>query len=269
RDRQWIDFSIKPVFNDRRKEELLIVEARDISALKKSELALLESKNRLRLLSAQVLLAQETERKRIAKELHDGIGQYLSAIKYRVEHALVQKSPTEGQPAGFLQDMIPVIQGAIEEIRSICMDLRPSILDDLGIRATLSWFCREFQKTYSHIHIEPEISAEEERIPGHLKIIIFRITQEALNNIAKHSAAGSVRLALARDDQQLWLEIKDDGRGFAVEQIGIGAPEGRGLGLGSMRERAELSGGAFQITSVMGEGTLIRATWPLIDADAG
>ncbi len=165
--------------------------------------------------------------------------------------------------------MIPVIQEAIEEIRRICMDLRPSILDDLGILATLSWFCREFQKTYSHLQIEQDISAGEEQIPDPLKIIIFRITQEALNNIAKHSRAGHVRLGLGRDDERLLLEIQDNGSGFQVEEATSGKAEARGMGLAGMKERTELSGGAFQIRSNKKRGTLIRATWPLINADAG
>jgi PAS domain S-box-containing protein len=264
-----LDFSIKPVLDEKKRVFWLIVEGRDVTPYKQIEEELRLSEARLRLLSSQVLLAQETERKRIAKELHDGIGQYLSAIKYRVEHALVRKGPPQGQETEFLKDMIPVIQEAIEEIRRICMDLRPSILDDLGILATLSWFCREFQKTYTHIRIEQDISAGEEQIPGPLKIIIFRITQEALNNIAKHSRAGHVRLGLGLDEERLLLEIQDNGRGFQVEEATDGKAEGRGMGLAGMKERTELSGGEFQIRSNQGRGTLIRAAWPLINADAG
>jgi PAS domain S-box-containing protein len=262
-----LDFSIKPVLDEKKRVFWLIVEGRDVTSYKQIEEELRWSEARLRLLSSQVLLAQETERKRIAKELHDGIGQYLSAIKYRVEHALVRKGPPQGQETEFLQDMIPVIQEAIEEIRRICMDLRPSILDDLGILATLSWFCREFQKTYSHLQIEQDISAGEEQIPGPLKIIIFRITQEALNNIAKHSRAGHVRLGLGLDDERLLLEIQDNGRGFQVEEATNGKAEGRGMGLAGMKERTELSGGEFQIRSNEKRGTLIRATWPLAGMD--
>lgn len=262
-----LDFSIKPVFDEKKRVFWLIVEGRDVTPYKKIEEELRLSEARLRLLSSQVLLAQETERKRVAKELHDGIGQYLSAIKYRVEHALVRKGPPQGQETEFLKDMIPVIQEAIEEIRRICMDLRPSILDDLGILATLSWFCREFQKTYTHIRMEQDISAGEEQIPGPLKIIIFRITQEALNNIAKHSRAGQVRLGLVLDEERLLLEIQDNGRGFQVKEAMNEKAEGRGMGLAGMKERTELSGGEFQIRSSEGQGTLIRATWPLAGTD--
>jgi PAS domain S-box-containing protein len=264
-----IDFSLKPVFDEGNRIIWLIVEGRDVTLYKQIEGELRVSETRLRLLSSQVLSAQESERKRIAKELHDGIGQYLSAIKYRVEHALVLQESAGAAEDRFLQDMVPVIQEAIEEIRRICMDLRPSILDDLGIKATLSWFCREFQKTYTDIHIEQELSVREDQIQDALKIIIFRITQEALNNVAKHGRAGSIRLALAENEQGLGLEIQDNGRGFSVKEATEGAPEGRGLGLAGMKERTELSGGAFQVISEEGRGTLVRAVWPLINADAG
>ncbi|MBI5583678.1 MAG: PAS domain S-box protein [Deltaproteobacteria bacterium] len=270
--RQWIDFSIKPVLvlNDPPKVGLLIAEARDISAIKKSELALQESEKRLRLLSSQVLLAQETERKRIAKELHDGVGQYLSAIKYRVENALLGQAVAE-RPADArgLQSIVPIVQEVIEEIRRICMDLRPSMLDDLGILATIAWFTREFQKTYPGIQIDQDIDLLEDQCPENLKTVIFRIIQESLNNIAKHSEASRVRLKLSRNFHRLDLEIKDNGRGFPVKRVTAKGSEARGLGLPGMRERAELSGGTFQILSKAGQGTQIKVTWPLINADAG
>ena len=143
------------------------------------------------------------------------------------------------------------------------MDLRPSILDDLGILATLSWFCREFQKTYADIQIQQNITVEEDHIQRSLKTAIFRITQEAMNNIAKHSRASVIHLALTKDDHLLYLEIRDNGRGFNVKQTLVSDTEGRGLGLASMQERAELFGGNFQLISEEGQGTLIRAVWPL------
>ena len=137
------------------------------------------------------------------------------------------------------------------------MDLRPSILDDLGILATLSWFCREFQKIYSHLQVQNQIDIQEQDVPEPLKIVIFRVLQEAMNNIAKHSRGEQVSLALRRINGTVVLTIRDNGIGFDLKN------SRRGLGLSSMKERAELSGGSFTVESSIGKGTLIRASWPL------
>jgi signal transduction histidine kinase len=225
----------------------------------------------LRLISSQVLMAQEKERKRISQELHDGIGQYLSAIKYRVEHVILTQSEGKGTPdkKPALDQVIPVIQGAIEEIRRICMDLRPSTLDDLGILATISWFCREFQTTYSGIRIKQKIQVEEEQIPDLLKTVIFRIIQEALNNIGKHSQAGQVNLNLVQKDHHLHLDIRDNGLGFDLKSAFPLDGSTRGMGLASMKERAKLSGGTLTIHSQPEKGTRIQAAWLLEGAEAG
>ncbi len=260
-----LDFSIKPVSNPEGLFPLLIIEGRDITERKQSEMELKESEHRLRLLSSQVLMAQEKERKRISQELHDGIGQYLSAIKYRVEHLILTQSDEKGSPGDkpTLEKVIPVIQGAIEEIRRICMDLRPSTLDDLGILATISWFCREFQATYSGVLIKQKIQVEEQEIPPLLKIVIFRIVQEALNNIGKHSKAGQISLNLTRKGRHLNLDIRDNGGGFDLKKPYSSENSNRGMGLAGMKERAKLSGGALTIHSQPGKGTRIQAVWLL------
>jgi PAS domain S-box-containing protein len=266
-----MDFSIKPVFDPGHLVPLLIIEGRDITERKQSEMGLKESENRLRLISSQVLMAQEKERKRISQELHDGIGQYLSAIKYRVEHVILTQSEGKGTPDNkpALDQVIPVIQGAIEEIRRICMDLRPSTLDDLGILATISWFCREFQTTYSGIRIKQKIQVEEEQIPDLLKTVIFRIIQEALNNIGKHSQAGQIRLSLVQKDHHLHLDIRDNGVGFDSKKDFPLDGSTRGMGLAGMKERAKLSGGTLTIHSQPEKGTRIQAAWLLEGTDAG
>ena len=221
-----------------------------------------KSEDELRILSSQLLTAQENERARIARELHDGIGQSLSAIKFRLEDALGQlsKDVTESS-VNSLNSLIPIIQSTVEEVRRITMDLRPSTLDDLGILATIGWFCREFQETYTTVRIENEIGLEEADIPESLKTVIYRVLQEALNNIAKHSGADSVTIFLTKRDDSIELAIKDNGRGFDLkEAFDIDGSE-RGFGLGSMKERIELSGGVFSLESIRREGTTIRASW--------
>ncbi|MBW1803925.1 MAG: ATP-binding protein, partial [Deltaproteobacteria bacterium] len=157
----------------------------------------------------------------------------------------------------------PMIRDAVEEVRRIQRNLRPAMLDDLGILATISWFCRDFEKIYPDIHIEKQIELEETDVPESLKIVVFRILQEAFNNISKHSRADRVSVSLKRETGRLTLSIHDNGVGFKPGQE---APEEvieKGLGLTSMQERTELSDGHFSIESKKGEGTTIMAFWAL------
>ena len=209
-------------------------------------------------------MAEEKERKRIARELHDGIGQALSAIKFSVENSLGQlRNVSDQSELEPLRALIPLTQKTIEEVRRIVMDLRPSILDDLGILATINWFCREFQKVYTDIRIEVNIDVQENIIPSLLKTVIYRILQEALNNIAKHSRADLIHLTLIEQAGRVILSIQDNGVGFDVSKSISMKPNRRGFGLASMRERAGLSGADFDITSEDGKGTLIRVEWDI------
>jgi PAS domain S-box-containing protein len=216
----------------------------------------------LRQLSIKLLSAQEDERKRIAGEIHDTLGAYLSGIKFKVETTLQQMEKNPQVATESLNTITPLIQEGIEECRRIQQDLRPSMLDDLGILPTLSWFCRRFQTIYSEIRIEQKIEVEEGEVPHSLKVVIFRVTQEAMNNTTKHSKANLVRLHLGKIDQRIELVLEDNGQGFDLEKV-RGDSTRRGLGLTSMKERTELSGGSFAIESTEGKGTIIRASWPL------
>ena len=142
------------------------------------------------------------------------------------------------------------------------MDLRPSILDDLGILATISWFCREFENVHPDIRVEKEVTVEEEEVPDNLKIIIYRILQEAFNNAAKHSRASRVLVRLGKEGKSIGLKISDNGTGFDMEEVRLKEGMSKGLGLASMRERVELSGGHFNIETGAGRGTAILACWP-------
>jgi signal transduction histidine kinase len=229
-----------------------------------AELELCRSREDLRFLSSELLSSQERERGWIARELHDGIGQSLGSLKVRVESILKQASRSGGKAdLQLLENLIHVVRGAMEEVRGISMGLRPPIIDSLGLVATISWFCREFQTSHPGICIEAEIDVREEEIPEPLKIVIFRVLQEACNNIAKHSEAERLRLRLGRENGRLSLLVEDNGKGF--DPTGASPPEDckRGLGLVSMRERTELSGGSFSIESGVGKGTTVRASWPI------
>jgi len=217
----------------------------------------------LRQLSAKLLSAQEQERKRIAGEIHDTLGSCLSGIKFKIQTVLQQIGKDSNVTEGSLSSVIPVIQEGIEECRRMQQDLRPSMLDDLGLLATLSWFCRRYQAIYTGIKVELEQALEERDIPDSLKIVIFRVTQEGMNNVAKHAKADLVHLSLRKMDGGIELVLEDNGQGFDLKKVLGSESTKRGFGLTSMKERTELSGGAFAIESAEGKGTTVRASWPL------
>lgn len=229
---------------------------------RRAEDALRASEKQLRLLSSQLLKYQESERKRVASELHDDLGQILTAVKFSIENAL-NHMESDTLISKTLQPLIPTLQHAIDEVRRIYTHLRPSLLDDLGILATIGWFCREFQRLHDNIEILLDTAnITESDIPEPLKLVIYRIMQEALDNTAKFSSADTVWLTLERSHDSLLLTIRDNGIGFDPEAALSVANPKRGLGLASMQERAELSGGSLTIDSGNGGGTTIKAHWP-------
>jgi signal transduction histidine kinase len=162
-----------------------------------------------------------------------------------------------------MEHIIAMAQGCLSEIRSIITQLRPSILDDLGLLATMDWHCREFHRVYSQIAIVKNIGLTEDDVPGHLKIVIYRILQEALSNVARHSHADTAWISLLKKGKSIEMEVRDNGRGFDFEQNGKSKAPGKGFGLTSMRERTLLSGGLFRTESFKGTGTGVCASWPI------
>ncbi|MEJ2366347.1 MAG: sensor histidine kinase, partial [Deltaproteobacteria bacterium] len=234
----------------------------DITGRKLTDEALRESEKELRFLSTELLNAQERERARFARELHDGIGQSLSTMKVRVETlAKIARSDVNRIQVEDLENLVPIICQTIEEVRNTSMDLRPSTLDSLGILPTIDWFCREHQTSYPSMQIEKRIDIRETDVPDHLKIVIYRIVQEAFNNAARHSEAEILRISLDKTDVEIRLAVQDNGQGFDLEDLLSADAERRGFGITSMKERTELSGGSFSIESGIGKGTTIRATW--------
>ena len=242
----------------------LVFVAQDNTKRKLAEEMLRKSERELRLLSSRILEAQESERKRVARELHDGIGQALTGIKFALENGLRRLRETQSAPHfKALADIIPLIQATVEETRRIAMGLRPSTLDDIGISETIYWFCQHFENIYKNILILQSIEVVEAEISETLKTAIFRVMQESLNNVAKHSGADRVRLSLQQDANTIELLVEDNGRGFDPANPLHPNTTARAFGLAGMRERAELSGGTFSIEAVPGQGTRICAVWPL------
>lgn len=214
-------------------------------------LARLEGETRS--LGAQLLRAQERERRSIARELHDEVGQSLTALRLDVGAAASCCEPGPAQSR--LQAVAETVERIVEEVRRIALSLRPSMLDDLGLVAALEWQAREFGTRNGSVI---EVHAEEEagRVPEAQRTCIYRVAQEAMQNSVRHAGARRIQLGLERNGRTVTLRVEDDGRGFAAGRT-------RGLGLLGMEERVAQLGGRLRVASAPGNGTTVIAELPL------
>lgn len=212
---------------------------------------------------SRLLKREEEETKRVAKELHHDFTQSLSTINFDLEEAIQQvKGDQIRTGIENLEGVRLEIQEIIKRVRGIGMNLWPSTLDDMGILATISWFCREFQGTHSGIQIKTHIEVQENEVPHFLRHVIYKILQEALKNVVSYSKADLIDLFLAKGDIAIELTVRDNGQGFDMEKEAL-VGSGLSLSLDSMRGRAEIAGGSCAIESVIGKGTIIRASLPI------
>jgi signal transduction histidine kinase len=234
----------------------------EVTRRERAEEELRASRNNLALLSEQLIQAQEGERRRIAVELHDSVGQSLSAIKYTLERAIIMvQRPELGSPESVLTLAVQRIHETADGIRAISMNLRPQMLDNLGAASATSWFCRGFAEVYPTLNVRTEISAHNDEIPMRIATHLFRCVQELLNNAAKHAQAKTVWIGIKRDGPVLSLEVRDDGIGMA--EIVRDPARLNGSGIRNLRERAEMTGGRFSLSSPAGCGTTARIEWRL------
>jgi signal transduction histidine kinase len=237
----------------------------EIARREAAEDALRLSRNELALLSQQLIQAQEKERRRIAQELHDSVGQSLSAIKYSLERAAELQRLKHEDARPLLLRSIGRVRETIKDIRSIAMDLRPSVLDDLGVASALAWLCREFAETYPQLDVRVDIPAADTDIPDRLVTTIFRCAQELLNNAARHSKAAQVSVGLLKDSANITLTVWDDGIG--LPQPDSSGSFGRGHGIRNLRERAQMTGGRMTLGPGPRSGTRVQMDWPLASRD--
>lgn len=261
---RWIIVLVEDI-SERKLMEKEILKSRDeLEARVQERTEELQSANeKLQSVPPRLIEIQENERRRLASDLHDSIGQTLAALKFRIEHIAntVQKGDSR-EALKLLNEFVPILQRSIDETRTIYMGLRPTILADHGILATLEWYRQQLLGIYPGQHIEIETTISEEDIPENLKTAMFRIIQEALNNTCKHSRAEWVDVRLALNEGSLELEISDDGIGMDLDYI-LESSTAKSLGLISMRERAELTGGELYIRSMPDKGTTVKAVWPV------
>ena len=221
------------------------------------------SRRQLRILSQKTLELLESDRQMIAKELHDSIGASLAAIKFSLEGWLEmygEQLPSHEIP---FDRIISHIMETIKETKRISANLRPTTLDDLGLLATAQWFCRNLSGLYQGIRITPRFDVSEADIPETMKIVVYRVLQEALSNAAKHGQAKNINFSLMLIDGYLELSVDDDGCGFNLESVMRDEDNLSGFGISSMRERVEICDGRFDIQTGPGEGTRIKASLPV------
>jgi signal transduction histidine kinase len=234
----------------------------EIEEHRQTEAALRRSQRQLRELSRKILDAQENESKLVAQEIHDSIGGSLAAIKFALEENLEAMGSNHSSGVISLEKIISHVDETIQESRRISANLRPSLLDDIGLLATISWFCREFSKLHPEIQIEQQLNITEDEIPDTLKVVIYRVLQEAINNTAKHSDATRIRLQLNKRDDRIEFSAADNGCGFDPEEKLSESTTVGGYGLAGMRDRTLLCDGQFEVSSEIGKGTTVFITLP-------
>ena len=228
--------------------------ARDITERKLAEDA-------LQMFSRQLIEAQEDERRRIARELHDQIGQILTAVKMNLH--TIQRFRLGSEAGSYVKDNIEAVDEALRLVRDLSIDLRPPVLDDLGLATALRWYVDRYTKrTGLDVEVEIELPDPNVRFSRELETACFRIAQEALTNVVRHAKARQVLLQLATDGNLLVLVVKDDGVGFNPHKLRKRSPRVATLGLVSMQERAHFVGGMIDIDSAPSRGTEIRFSVP-------
>jgi len=226
------------------------------------ETVILERTAELQILSQRLLKVQDEERRKLARDLHDSTGQTLAALKISVSF-LQEKCKENSAVMAIVSDVAELADRAVEEIRTMSYLLHPPLLDEIGLSCAAEWFIEGFAKR-SGVDVSVELSADRKRLPMNIEIALFRVLQESLTNVHRHSGAVQARVCFQRQNGAAILEVKDFGRGISaerLEQLRETSAE-TGVGLAGMRERMNELNGNFELESDE-HGTTIRATVPL------
>jgi two-component system sensor histidine kinase UhpB len=236
--------------------------AQDITERKQTEQVLRQSADHLQRLSRRLLEVQEEERRHLARELHDEFGQLLATITLYLHAA---KGLAGEAAQSWLEECATLLKRAGEEVRSLALELRPTMLETAGLEATLRWLAEQHQQRTG---MATQVVGHMDGVSGDLAIACFRVVQEALTNTVRHAVARHVFIELSRSENALELVVRDDGVGFDVDRTLQQAAQNGRLGLSGMRERVQILGGSLEVDSAPGRGTHIRTTFPLADGAA-
>jgi PAS domain S-box-containing protein len=261
--------------------------ARDITASKEAEKALKNVKNELeaqvlertrdlqnqiqetqraegnlRALTGRLLQVQDDERRRMARELHDSVGQLLAAINMNISKVVREKEKLSSVAEKCVEENATLMQKVSQEIRTVSYLLHPPLLDEVGLRSAVKWYIEGFVER-SKINVNLDMSADFDRLSSDQEIALFRVVQECLTNIHRHSGSSKAAIHIARNDGRVQLEVKDEGSGIALDkQLALNSSGALGVGVRGMRERLRQLGGNLEIQS-NGKGTIVIATLPV------
>jgi len=220
-----------------------------------------ERSRTLEVLAAQLMNADESDRKRIANDLHEDVAQALSAAKLYLERASQIQSSSEVQSnTEPLEKTMSILQDAIQDVRSLAMELRPTTLDEFGLVKTINWICQQFRELHHSIKLEVQVEVVDEDIPMALNTIIYRVIKEGLASIGKHSQATKVFLRVSRHDQNIMLTMEDNAVAYHSEHNDSRSEQN--IALATIKERIILSGGIFKLESNRQGGTVMTGEWP-------
>jgi len=240
------------------RDDLLLVLSADVTERKQAEQALWGSREELRSLAAHLVSVRENERTAVAREIHDELGQSLTALKYDLS-LLGKRLPAQAPGvASRIASMGELVDATIGTVQRICSELRPRLLDDLGLAAAIEWQIQQFIARTGipcHMHIDLEgVNLDQE-----CSTALYRILQEALTNILRHAGATEIDLSLTYRDGEVLMVVADNGRGITAQECG----GQQAFGMMGMRERARMCDGSVTITGVTGKGTTIEVSLPV------
>ena len=238
--------------------DIRLVLSHDITQKIEAEKKLKQSLGQIRMLTGHLQEVREEERKNIARDIHDELGQQLTILKMDVAWIIKKLQNPDEILIAQLKGLLDTIDGTMKSVRRMCSELRPALLDDLGLIAAMEWQAREFEKN-TGIIVELTLPAEALMLVPEIKTGLFRIFQESLTNIARHAQAREVKVNLQEEDKSLVLNIGDNGKGFDTSILN----EKSTLGILGMEERSLMMGGKYVIEIEPGKGTTVKVTVPV------